>query len=192
MNSQPIEIIICIIKYVSPIDQICNLSLVCKKWNNIIKSETITGRCNNFSEFILNDMIHFYPKYLSKYILDSQCYIYFGKYILNKNMYYHLCSTVPNNKYLKNFFNNKFKTYTCQEINLNDMLIWSVDNNHYQLVKFLHENGANLNVYGSHTILIAARSGFTDILKYYESNGQTLDDHTKKIYDNVYGYVNLS
>lgn len=63
MHQQPKVIILHILNYVDKITQIRTVSAVCKYWYQLVKSESISGRCESFSDFIIGDMIHHYPKY---------------------------------------------------------------------------------------------------------------------------------
>jgi len=132
MNTIPTEILIEIISKINYCDQIRLCSSVCKLWSEAVSSKIIRGKCLNFSDFILNSRVHFYPKYINKNVTDREKIIMFN-----------ICKLNPKNKLTKLFIPGDI----CQE----KILLWAIKKNHLVLVKYLvafdfDNNNNNINI----------------------------------------------
>lgn len=172
MNTIPTEILTEIILKINDYDQVRSCSKVCKLWLEIVSSKIITGRCLNFSDFILNSKMHFYPKYVNKNITDHEKIIMFNA-----------CKLNPKNKLTKLFM--------VGDIRQDKILLWAIKKNYFMLVKYLvglifdsdnNNNNDNAEDYYIQILTESCQTNNLEMVKYIISkyiHKYTKDDYTR-------------
>lgn len=140
MDRQPIEIICKIFNLVPIFEQIQTLTIVCKRWNQIIKIIGLKQKCEDFQDFILNDQIYLYSTYRDVF----QKNIIFMPYLCfpHTNLYKLIKST---QNLIVDRLNKIVKMKKTIKVDKYLFLYWLVKNKYLKLIKYLYKTDDLIN-----------------------------------------------